>query len=715
MDLLNRLNLGLRRRLPVVLQSEAAECGLASLAMVAAYHGFESDLSTLRRRFSLSLKGANLARLMEIAGQLGLAARPLRLELDQLDQLKTPCVLHWNMNHFVVLKRVTASKVEIHDPAFGERVLTLEEASSHFTGIALELLPTEAFRSQAKPPHVGVLQLTGPMRGLARSLGQIFALSLVLQLFVLLTPLYLQWTIDQALLSGDRDLLAVLAVGFVLVVLFQVGIGAIRSWAVVYLSNTVGVQWNVRVLTHLLRLPQDWFEKRHLGDVVSRMGATRSIQETLSTSFVEAILDGLMAIATLTMMMFYSPRLAAITLVAVAIYLLLRTLAYRSLRSATEQQLVCEAKQQSHLLETIRGVQSVKLTGSETLRRAGWQNLLVETVNRDLHLAKLGIGFGSASALVFGLERVVVIWIGALLALDNVFSAGMLIAYIAYKDQFAGRMGGLIDKWIEFRMLRMHGERLADIILAPTGSRFAEVGLAAPPADASIEVKNLSFRYAEGEPWVLRDCSFRVEDGQSLAIMGASGCGKTTLVKLMLGLLTPSQGSIEVGGVDLSRMDAPSYRRLAAAVMQDDQLFAGSVAENIAFFAAEADQAQIERAAQLAGVHAEIAAMPMGYNTLIGDMGTALSGGQKQRIVLARALYRSPRILFLDEATSHLDVRRERLVNEALKATPLTKIIIAHRPETIASADRVLLLDGGEIAGESDPQAVLDAMAPRPG
>ena len=714
MELLNRLNFGLRRRLPVVLQTEAAECGLASLAMVAAYHGFESDLSTLRRRFSLSLKGANLARLMEIAGQLGLAARPLRLELEQLGQLKTPCVLHWNMNHFVVLKRATAHKVEIHDPAFGERVLTLDEASKHFTGIALELLPTEAFRSQAKPPHVGVLQLTGPMRGLARSLGQIFALSLVLQLFVLLTPLYLQWTIDQALLSGDRDLLAVLGVGFILVVLFQVGIGSVRSWAVVYLSNTIGVQWNVRVLTHLLRLPQDWFEKRHLGDVVSRMGATNAIQTTLSTSFVEAILDGIMAIATLTMMMFYSPRLAAVTLVAVSIYLMLRTLAYRSLRTATEQQLVCEAKQHSHLLETIRGVQSVKLTGSETLRRAGWQNLLVETVNRDLHLAKLGIGFGSASSLVFGLERVVVIWIGALLALDNVFSAGMLIAYIAYKDQFAGRMGGLIDKWIEFRMLRMHGERLADIVLTPPESRFAEVSLAAPPADASIEVKDVSFRYADGEPWVLRNCSFRVESGQSLAIMGASGCGKTTLVKLMLGLLTPSQGSIEVGGVDLSRMDAPSYRKLAAAVMQDDQLFAGSVAENIAFFASEADQDKIEEAARLAGVHAEIAAMPMGYNTLIGDMGTALSGGQKQRIVLARALYRSPRILFLDEATSHLDVRRERLVNEALKATPLTKIIIAHRPETLASADRVLLLDGGEISGESDPQAVLEAMSAKP-
>ena len=698
------LNFTGSRRLPVILQTEAAECGLASLAMVAAYHGYESDLSSLRRRFQLSLKGANLARLIDIAASLGLSARPLRVELEQLGELKLPCVLHWNMNHFVVLKRIAGGKLHIHDPALGERVFTPAEASPHFTGIALELAPNEAFKKQERPPHVGIGQLTGPMQGLVQSLLQILGLSLVLQLFLLLTPLYLQWTIDQALLSGDRSLLTMLAMGFLLVVLFQVGFSAVRSWAVVYLSNTISVQWNVRVLSHLLRLPQDWFEKRHLGDVVSRMSATQEIQRTLSTSFVEAVLDGMMALATLTMMLFYSTQLAVITLVAVVIYVLIRTLAYRALRVATEQQLVCEARQQSHLLETIRGVQSVKLTGSENLRRAGWQNLLVETINRDLHLSRLGIGFNSAASLVFGVERVIVIWAGAMLALDGVFSAGMLVAYIAYKDQFAQRANGLIDKWVEFRMLRMHGERLADIILTDPERRFAEEGEVAEPADASVEVKGLWFRYAEGEPWILKDCSFRVEDGESLAIVGASGCGKTTLVKLMLGLLAPTKGSIEVGGVDMGKLDGPAFRRFSAAVMQDDQLFAGSVAENIAFFATDLDQGRVEESAALAGVHEEIMAMPMGYNTLIGDMGTALSGGQKQRIILARALYREPRLLFLDEATSSLDVQRERLVNDAIKSMALTRIIIAHRPETISSADRVLRMSRGEVQAEEPPE-----------
>lgn len=252
-------------------------------------------------------------------------------------------------------------------------------------------------------------------------------------------------------------------------------------------------------------------------------------------------------------------------------------------------------------------------------------------------------------------------------------------------------------------MLRLHGERLADIVLTPPEESLALPDLP-PPADTRIEVSGLSFRYAEGEPWVLKDCSFTVEPGESVAIIGASGCGKTTLVKLMLGLLKPSEGTIKVGGQDLHRIGPQNVRKIVGAVMQDDQLFAGSIAENIAFFDPEIDFERVEKAARLAAVHEDIAAMPMGYHGLIGDMGSALSGGQKQRIILARALYRDPRILFLDEATSHLDVMRERLVNEAVRNLKLTKVIVAHRPETIASADRVLVLEGGKVAHEFRPQ-----------
>ncbi|HEU0154177.1 MAG TPA: peptidase domain-containing ABC transporter [Arenimonas sp.] len=678
-----------------MLQSQAAECGLACLAMIADHHGHRTDVASLRRRFPLSLKGATLDRLAGLAGALGLQARALRLELTEMPQLQTPCVLHWDLNHFVVLAKAGASGITVFDPAFGERRLSYAEASAHFTGVALELSPGAGFKAQPAPPAIRLSQLTGTVRGLWPSLARILLLSLALQVFVLLAPFFMQWVVDQALVSADRPLLDLLGLGFGLALVLQVAIGWLRGWAVVHLSTRLGLQWTGNVFAHALRLPMDYFEKRHLGDVVSRMGAVQAIQRTLSTSFVEALIDGLMAVATLAMMLLYSARLTAVTLAAVALYLGLRAIAFRPLRASTEQQLLAAARQHSHLLESLRGMQSIKVAGQEGFRQGAYQNLMVDTVNEDVRLARLGLGFKTASQLLFGLERIAVIWIGAGLAMAGLFSVGMLVAYLAYQDQFAQRVAGLIDKWIEFRMLRLHGERLADIVLTPPEDDPASAFDALPPANARIDVEGLGFRYAEGEPWVFRDCSFTVGDGESVAIVGPSGCGKTTLVKLLLGLLPPTEGRVRIGGQDIRQLGMRNYRARVAAVMQDDPLFAGSIAENIAFGDRAADAMRVEAAARLASVHADIRAMPMGYHSLIGDMGTTLSGGQKQRVLLARALYRRPKLLVLDEATSHLDVERERIVNDAVRRLKLTRIIIAHRPETIASADRVLVMQQG--------------------
>ena len=689
----------------IQLQAEASECGLASLAMVAGHHGFSIALPELRQRFQLSLKGATLARLMDAAGKLGFNCRPLKLEIGELGRLQLPCILHWDLNHFVVLAKVGRGKATILDPAHGRRRMPLAEVSGHFTGIALELSPGMAFEPREAEPAVSIRQLTGRIAGLWRSLGLLLLLSLALQAFVVLGPFFLQWVVDQVLVSADRDLLAVIATGFGLVLLLRAGTGLLRGWAILHLSTRLGLQWMGNVFAHLMKLPLDFFEKRHLGDITSRMGSVQSIQAPLTTSFVEGLIDGLMAIVTLGMMLLYSWKLALVTLLAMALYLGLRVASFRPIRDGTERKLVAAARQQSQLLESIRGIQSVKLAGVEQRREAGYGNLMNDTVNREVWLAKLGLGFSTANQLIFGVERIAVIWIGALFAMQNVFSVGMLMAYLAYKDQFSGRIGSLIDKWIQFRMLRLHGERLADIVLTEPELDPGGETDAALPAHAGLEVCNLAFRYADGEPWVLRDCTFRIAPGESVAIVGASGCGKTTLVKLMLGLLAPVEGRVEVCGRDIRQFGLRNYRRGIGAVMQDDQLFAGSIHDNIAFGEEGFDPARTEAAARLAAIHAEIAGMPMGYQSLIGDMGTTLSGGQKQRVILARALYRNPRILFLDEATSHLDVACEKLVNEAVRGLRITKVIIAHRPETIASADRVLVMEGGRIARELRPRA----------
>lgn len=688
----------------VVLQSQATECGLACLAMVADAHGSGLGLRELRQRFPVSAKGTTLQRLIEIAGDLNLRGRALRLDLSQLSRLALPCVLHWDLNHFVVLAELSSRHAVVLDPAVGKRRLPLSALSQHFTGVALELAPAGDFTRAPPKPAVTLRQLTGPITGLTRSLGLVLLLSLVLQLFVAIAPFYVQWVVDQVLVSADRNLLFVLAIGFTLALVVQSAVVWLRGATVVLLSTRLGLQWVGNLHAHLLKLPLEFFEKRHVGDVTSRMGAAQSIQKTLTVSTVEALVDGLMAAVTLAMMAVYSVKLMSVSLVAVGLYLVARTVAYGYTRERTEQQLIAAAKQQSHLLESLRGIQSLKVANRETMRGAAYENLMVATANHDIWLARAGIAFTSVNQLVFGVERIVVVLIAASMALDGAFSVGMLVAYLAYRELFAQRVAALIDKGVEFRMLRLFGERLADIALTPpeqvTVGPLGDIDL-----DAShIVVEHLSFRYADDEPWVIHDCSFRIEAGESVAITGPSGCGKTTLMKLLLGLLTPTSGSISIGGQDLSKIAPGQARAHFGAVLQDDQLFAGTIAENISFFDECNDPTRVAGAAILAGIHDEIEAMPMRYQTIIGDMGSTLSGGQKQRIVLARALFRQPRILFLDEATSHLDVARERLVNEAVRSLAITKVIVAHRPETVASADRTLILERGSVVCGHRPE-----------
>jgi len=698
MSITGRLRLGAGlQRVPLMLQTEAAECGLACLAMVAGAHGLATDLPTLRQRFSLSLKGVTLADLVRMADALQFNSRALRAELDELDQLQLPCILHWDLNHFVVLVSVKRGEAVIHDPARGLRRLKMDELSRHFTGVALEVQPAPGFVPATERQRVTLRQLLGPVSGLKRSLAQILVLALALEIFVLLSPFFMQWVVDGVIVSADRDLLVTLGVGFTLLVLVQTATAAARSWAVLVLSATLNLQWLVNVFAHLMRLPVGWFEKRHAGDIWSRFGSVQQIQKTLTTSFIEAILDGALVLLTLAMMLLYSVTLTLVALAAVAGYALLRWAFFRPLREASEEALVFEANQASHFLESLRGMLAIKLFNAQADRQSRFSSLVVDAMNAGIAIRKLELLFAVLHRLLFGLERVAVVWIGALLVMDRHLTVGMLFAFFAYKETFATRVSGLIDKAVELRMLRLQGERLADIVLtAPE----ADTGVPRPGerGAADIELRNVSFRYADGEPDVLRGVSLKIEAGESVAIVGPSGCGKTTLLKLMLGLHAPDSGEVLVGGVPLARVGQRAWRDSMGVVMQDEPLFSGSIADNICFFSPEPDRAWLEQCARVAAVHEEIEAMPMGYNTLIGDMGAALSGGQKQRILLARALYKRPRILLLDEATSSLDVDRERVVNHAVRQLALTRVIVAHRPETIASAGRVIALHEGRVA-----------------
>lgn len=685
-------------RLPLILQSEAAECGLACLAMIATYHGHEVDLNALRRTFSVSLKGTTLKTVLHMAERLSMVGRGLRLEPDHLKDLRTPCILHWDMNHFVVLKEVRGDRLIIHDPGQGVRRYSRLEAASHFTGIALELLPTPCFEKKKDVRKLALSALWGRMPGMARALAQALVLSVVLQIFVLAAPFYMQLTVDDAVMKADLGLLSALAIGFGLVVLFRTAAEWLRAHVLLFLGGALNFQMGANLFHHLVRLPLDWFEKRHIGDLVSRFSSTEPIRRLIAEGFVAAVVDGLMALLTLAVIFFYSPPLAAIVLAALACYGTLRFALYRVLRQREEDAIHAVAKEQSSFIETARAIQSIKIFGREADREGVWQSRYAEAISRRVCLGRFQIGFRAANDVIYGLENVLVIYLGARAALAGEMTVGMLIAFMAWRQQFLDKATKLIDTGIEYRMLDLHLERIADIALAEREGRGEHSGgLIARPIEGAVALRGVRFRYSETEPEVLEGVDLSIAAGEFVAITGPSGGGKTTLLKVMLGLFRPSVGDVLIDGVPIDHFAPEDLRAQVGVVMQDDQLLAGSLADNICFFDSQLDLERLRACAIMAGLDDEIMAMPMNYNTLVGDMGTALSGGQRQRLLLARALYRRPRILFMDEGTAHLDLDKEREVNRALASLNITRIIIAHRPETIRAADRIIRLEGGKV------------------
>ncbi len=693
---LELLNYGWGNKLPVIIQTEVAECGLASMAMVANYYGHKVDLNALRRKFSISSKGATLQGLIKLADSLQLSSRPLRLEIQDLSKLRIPAILHWDLSHFVVLKSVKGNKITIHDPAYGVRIYSLEEFSKHFTGVALELTPTPDFKPEKISKKAKLSDFWSRISGIKRVLIQILVLSLLLQVFAIATPFYMQLVVDDVIVSQDINLLLILAMGFGLLALIEILVTALRGMVVLYMGTQLNIQIAANLFRHLLKLPMDYFEKRHIGDIISRFGSLESIKELLTTGLIEAVVDGIMAIGLLIMMFIYSPLLTMIVIVAVFLYVIVRMALYKPYQQLNEERIVTDAKQKSNFMETVRAIQSIKLFGNETQRQTIWHNYYADTMNAGIKVGKLDVRYIFINAFLFGIENVIVIYLAATQVIDSLMTVGMLFAFMSYKRQFTTKASALVNKIIQFKMISLHLDRLGDIVLSEQ-EKDIDGKRELPDVNGQLSLENIGFKYSDNDPYILKDLNLTIDQGSSIAIVGPSGCGKTTLMKIMLGLLQPVEGKVYIDGYDIRQVGLRTYRGLIGTVMQDDQLLSGTIADNICFFEPNFNQERIEECAKMAAIHVDISLMPMAYHTLIGDMGSSLSGGQKQRLLLARALYKKPKILFLDEATSSLDVGLESEVNETIKKLNITRIIIAHRPETIAMADKKYILYQGRL------------------
>jgi ATP-binding cassette subfamily B protein RaxB len=533
-------------------------------------------------------------------------------------------------------------------------------------------------------------------------LVQLFLLTLVLQAVGLITPLASQLVVDDVIGRADRDLLTAILIGFGALILIQAAITTLRGFIQLHAGQRLSVQLSGNLLKHLLRLPMTFFERRHVGDVMSRFGSLIPAQSFLTGGLVGIVLDAVMVLPVTVIMIIYSPLLSGIVAINLIVIVAVRTLAFPTTRRLAEENLNLGARADSVFLETVRGARAIKIARREAERHSLWQNAVAEQQNAAFRQGSFNLWGGSSMSVWTGLHGLIMLYFGALQVIDGAMTLGMFFAFQAYAGQFSARVGSLIGAVFTFRMLGLHLERLADIVHTDAERGSDGPVMLVKPLRGAVEAQSLSFRYGQYDPWILQGASFRIEAGESVAVVGPSGGGKSTLLKLMIGIYEAGEGDVLIDGHPLRALGLLAVRERIGVVMQDDQLLSGTIADNVCFFDAMMDMEKVEHACRLAHVHDEIMRMPMGYHSLVGEMGSILSGGQKQRLLLARALYKDPAILFMDEGTANLDPVLERKVIASLSGLNITRVMVAHREAAARGSDRVLLVDKGKVVEITD-------------
>lgn len=613
-QIINLLDLRWQRRVPVIHQTETAECGLACLAMICGHFGKNIDLIYLRRKFNLSARGATLAGINGIAEQLGMATRALSLELDELRVLKTPCILHWDFSHFVVLVSVKRNRYVLHDPARGIRYISREEMSRYFTGVALEVWPGSEFQSETLQTRISLRSLINSIYGIKRTLAKIFCLSVVIEAINLLMPVGTQLVMDHAIPAGDRGLLTLISAALMFFILLKAATSTLRAWSSLVMSTLINVQWQSGLFDHLLRLPLAFFERRKLGDIQSRFDSLDTLRATFTTSVIGFIMDSIMVVGVCVMMLLYGGYLTWIVLCFTTIYIFIRLVTYGNYRQISEECLVREARAASYFMETLYGIATVKIQGMVGIRGAHWLNMKIDAINSGIKLTRMDLLFGGINTFVTACDQIVILWLGAGLVIDNQMTIGMFVAFSSFRGQFSERVASLTSFLLQLRIMSLHNERIADIALHEKEEKKPEIEIVADMGPISLETNGLSYRYDSQSAPIFSALSLSVAPGESVAITGASGAGKTTLMKVLCGLFEPDSGRVLINGIDIRQIGINNYHRMIACVMQDDRLFSGSIRENICGFAEEMDEEWMVECARASHIHDVIMNMPMVQN-----------------------------------------------------------------------------------------------------
>jgi ATP-binding cassette, subfamily B, bacterial len=670
------------------------ECGVASLAMVLAYHGRHVRMEELREQIGVNRDGANAYTILAAARQQGLRARGLKIEVEDLVHLEPGTILHWEFNHFLVFERLEREHVYLVDPASGRRRVSLPQFRQAFTGVALAFEPAESFARSPKRSKPIARQLAAVFGG--GQLGRVVALSLAVQLFALAAPIVTGAVVDSVVPRGDRQLLSVLALALAAIVGFHFVAALTRATLFLHLRTRLDASMSMAFLEHLFALPFVFFEQRSAGDLLMRLNSNGTIRELLTSSVLSVLLDGGVAALYLLALFILDPALGGLALGLALLQVAVYALSRNRQRELMAEDLRAQAKARGYEVEMINGVETLKAQGSESNAIQHWANLFVETLNTSLARGRLVALVDSGLSSLRLCAPIAVLLLGAERVLHGELSLGSMLALNALSVGFLLPLSALVGTASQLQILGTYLDRLDDVFDAAPEVEI-EGATEIKALSGTIRLEDVSFRYGERSPYVVRDVSVDIRAGQFVAIVGPSGSGKSTLASLLVALYRPSAGRILYDGRDLCALDPRSVRRRLGIVVQKAHLFAGSVRSNIALADPALPIEAIMAAAQTAKIHDEVMSMPMQYETLIRDGGAALSGGQRQRLALARALVHKPSIVLLDEATSSLDAVTEAQVQTALDELNCTRVVIAHRLSTVARADLILVMKDGRI------------------
>jgi len=694
-----------RRRIPYVAQLAAADCGAACLAMVLGYWGRHVTLDEVHSATGMTLRGISARVLLEAGRRFDLVGRAVQVDMDQLHLLSPGTVLHWEFRHFVVFERTSLQGVDVVDPAFGRRQVPLEQFRKAFTGVALLFEPSETFETAS--PQRGPRRYLRLLLEERPALVRVAIMSLLLQLFALALPSLTGAVVDRVVPSGDLPLLATLGAGMAALVGFQFLSSFVRAHLLLQLRTHLDARLTLGFLDHLVHLPFSFFQLRSAGDLMNRLNSNTTVREMLTSGALSTILDGSLVLLYLGVLLAGSPRMGALVACLALLQGLVFIFARQRQTELMAKNLEVSASAQNYQVELFSGIQTLKALGLEDRAVQHWSNLYVDVLNVSLERGRLEALTESITSTLRMASPLVVLGAGALLVMEGQLTLGEMLALNALAAGFLLPVSNLVSTAFQLQLVRSYMARVDDVLEAAPEQTSGAVRRA-HSLQGRVQVENVSFRYGAYAPLVVQDVSVTIEPGQFVAIVGASGAGKSSLAHLLLGLYLPTSGSIRYDGVPLAELELQSLRRQMGVVLQNPSLFRGDIRRNISFADPLMPLDRVQAAAKRAQVHDDIAAMPMGYETVLSEMGASLSGGQRQRLALARALAANPAILLLDEATNALDAKTERAVQDAIAELRCTRVVIAHRLSTVRDADLILVMKGGRLVERGTHEELLE-------